>query len=132
MYTCMAAYVCSLRTTSSKRMGMHLRGCRPKPSNQNLKRKPRGKAGNRKEEGRGAGVAAVKRAGEGRKELQQAEYRNLEGRHEKSGRRERGKPESESGKAHRGSRCAAKPGREGKEKQRLSSQNPKMKRTKES
>ena len=62
----------------------------------------------------------------------EAEYRNLEGRHEKSGRRERGKPESESGRAHRGSSCEAEPGREGKEKQRLSSQNPKLKRTKES
>ena len=63
---------------------------------------------------------------------QEAEYENLEGRHEKSGRGERGKPESESGRAHRGISCEAKPGREGKEKQRLSSQNPKLKRTKES
>ena len=61
-----------------------------------------------------------------------AEYRNLEGRHEKSGQRERGNRESESGIGHRESSCEAEPGREGKEEQRLSSQNPKLKRTKES
>ena len=33
---------------------------------------------------------------------------------------------------HRESSCEAEPGREGKEEQRLSSQNPKLKRTKES
>jgi hypothetical protein len=70
---------------------------------------------------------------EGRKETNsEAEYRNLEGRHEKSGRGERGNRGSESGIGHRGSSCEAEPGREGKEKQRLSSQNPKLKRTKES
>ena len=52
--------------------------------------------------------------------------------HEKSGRRERGNRGSESGNGHRESSCEAEPGREGKEKQRLSSQNPKLKRTKES
>ena len=62
----------------------------------------------------------------------EAEYRNLEGRHEKSGRRERGNRGSESGDGHWGSNCEAEPGREGKEEQRLSSQNPKLKRTKES
>ena len=37
------------------------------------------------------------RSREERKETNsEAEYRNLEGRHEKSGRRERGKPEGES------------------------------------
>ena len=61
-----------------------------------------------------------------------AEYRNLEGRHEKSGRRERGNRGSESGIGHRESSCEAEPGREGKEKQRPSSQSPKLKRTKES
>ena len=60
-----------------------------------------------------------------------AEYRNQEGRHEKSGRREGGNQESESGNGHRKSHCEARPGREGKEEQRLSSQNPKLKRTKE-
>ena len=63
---------------------------------------------------------------------QEAEYRNLEGRHEKSGRRERGNRGSESGDGHRESSCEADPGREGKDEQRLSSQNPKLKRTKES
>ena len=73
------------------------------------------------------------RSREERKETNsEAEYRNLEGRHEKSGRRERGNRGSESGGGHRESSCEAKPGREGKEEQRLSSQNPKLKRTKES
>ena len=61
----------------------------------------------------------------------EAEYRNLEGRHEKSGWRERGNRGSESGGGHRESNCEAEPGREGKEEQRLSSQNPKLRRTKE-
>ena len=38
---------------------------------------------------------------------------------------------SESGDGHWESNCEAEPGREGKEEQRLSSQNPKLKRTKE-
>ena len=62
---------------------------------------------------------------------QEAEYENLEGRHEKSGWRERGNRGSESGGGHRESSCKAEPGREGKEEQRLSSQNPKLRRTKE-
>ena len=49
---------------------------------------------------------------------QEAEYRNLEGRHEKSGRRERGNRGSESGDGHRESSCKAEPGREGKEEQK--------------
>ena len=72
------------------------------------------------------------RSREERKETNsEAKYRNLEGRHEKSGRRERGNRESESGNGHRESSCKAEPGGEGKEEQRLSSQNPKLKRTKE-
>ena len=71
------------------------------------------------------------RSREERKETNsKAEYRNLEGRHEKSGRRERGNRGSESGDGHRGSSCEAEPGRKGKEEQRLSSQNPKLKRAK--
>ena len=62
---------------------------------------------------------------------QKAEYKNLGGRHEKSGRRERGDRGSESGDGHRESSCEAEPEREGKEEQRLSSQNPKLRRTKE-
>ena len=46
---------------------------------------------------------------------QKAEYLELEGRHEKSGRRDGGEPRSESGRAHRGSHCEAEAGREGKE-----------------
>ena len=72
------------------------------------------------------------RSREERKETNsEAKYRNLEGRHEKSGRRERGNRGSESGDGHRESNCEAEPGREGKEEQRLSSQNPKLRRTKE-
>ena len=73
------------------------------------------------------------RSREERKETNsEAKYKNLEGRHEKSGRRERGDRGSESGDGHRESNCEAEPGREGKEEQRLSSQNPKLRRTKES
>ena len=72
------------------------------------------------------------RSREGRKETNsEAKYRNLEGRHEKSGWRERGDRGSESGDGHWGSSCEAEPGREGKEEQRLSSQNPKLRQTKE-
>ena len=60
-----------------------------------------------------------------------AKYKNLEGRHEKSGWRERGNRGSESRDGHRGNKCEVEPRREGKEEQRLSSQNPKLKRTKE-
>ena len=64
---------------------------------------------------------------EGRKEtISRAKYKNLEGKHEKSGWRERGNRGSESGDGHRESSCEAEPGREGKEEQRLSSQNPKL------
>ena len=71
------------------------------------------------------------RSREERKETNsEAEYRNLEGRHEKSGRRERGNRGSESGNGHRESNCEAEPGGCGKAEQRLSSQNPKLKRSK--
>ena len=60
---------------------------------------------------------------------QEAEYENLEGRHEKSGRRERGNRGSESGDGHWGSSCEAEPGRAERKKQRLSSELLKRKRT---
>ena len=73
------------------------------------------------------------RSREERKETNsEAKYRNPEGRHEKLGWGEGGNRGSESGDGHRESNCEAEPGREGKEEQRLSSQNPKLKRTKES
>ena len=86
------------------------------------------------ENGREAPVEQLwERSREERKETNsKAKYRNLEGRHERSGWRERGDRGSESGDGHRESSCEAEPGREGKEEQRLSSQNPKLKRTKES
>ena len=72
------------------------------------------------------------RSREERKETNsRAKYRNLEGRHGKLGRRERGNRGSESGDGHRESNCEAAPGREGKAEQGLSSQNPKLRRTKE-
>ena len=84
------------------------------------------------ENGRQAPVERLwERNREERKETNsKAEYRNLEGIHEKSGRRERGNRGSESGGGHRESNCEAEPRREGKEEQRLSSQNPKQRRTK--
>ena len=85
------------------------------------------------ENGRSAPVARLwERSRDERKETNsEAKYKNLEGKHEKSGWRERGNRGSESGDGHWGSICEAKPGREGKEEQRLSSQNPKLRRTKE-
>ena len=95
------------------------------------KRKAREKPGS--ENGREAPVEQLwERSREERKETNsRAKYRNLEGRHGKLGRRERGNRGSESGDGHRESSCKAEPGREGKEEQRLSSQNPKLRRTKE-
>ena len=61
---------------------------------------------------------------------QKAEYRNLEGRHEKSGRRERGDRGSESGDGNCGSHCEAEAGMAERKKQRLSSEMLKRKRTK--
>ena len=86
----------------------------------------------RSESGRQAPVERLwERSREERKETNsEAKYRNLEGKHEKSGWRERGDRGSESGDGHRESNCEAEPGREGKEEQRLSSQNPKLKRPK--
>ena len=59
------------------------------------------------------------RSREERKETNsEAEYENRERRHGKPGWKERGEPESESGRAHRGSRCEAKPGRAERKKQK--------------
>ena len=63
---------------------------------------------------------------------QKAEYENLEGRHEKSGRGERGNRGSESGDGNCGSHCEAEAGMAERKKQRLSSEMLKRKRTKES
>ena len=61
------------------------------------------------------GPAVGAKLGRTKGNKQKAEYRNLEGRHERSGRRERGKRRSESGSAHGRSHCEADTGREGKE-----------------
>ena len=53
---------------------------------------------------------------------QEAEYENLEGRHEKSGRGERGNRGSESGIGNCGSHCEAEAGMAERKKQRLSSE----------
>ena len=59
------------------------------------------------------------RSREERKETNsEAEYKNLEGRHEKSGRRERGNRRSESGGGEQGSRCEAELRENGKEEQK--------------
>ena len=63
---------------------------------------------------------------------QRAEYENLEGRHERSGRRERGNRGSESGDGNCGSHCEAEAGMAERKKQRLSSEMLKRKWTKES
>ena len=63
-------------TTNTKRLGHIRKGMDLKLSNQNLKRKQRGRGRNRKEEGRGTEVATVRRNSERRKEMQEAEYRN--------------------------------------------------------
>ena len=56
---------------------------------------------------------------EGRKEtISKAKYKNLEGRHEKSGWRERGNRGSESGDGHRESNCEAELGRKRKGRNR--------------
>ena len=74
------------------------------------------------------------RSREGRKETNsKAKYEEpgkkaRETRPERTGKTGEAKAETE----HRGSSCKAEPGRNGKEEQRLSSQNPKLKRTKES
>ena len=74
-----------------------------------------------------------KRSREGRKETYgEAEYRNREGMHGKPGRKERGRPRER--KLERSTEEATvRRNREERErkKQRLSSQNPKLKRTKE-
>ena len=66
---------------------------------------------------RGSPVERLReRSRAGRKETNsRAEYENREGRHGKPGRKERGKPGSESGGVHRGSHCEAEAGSEGKE-----------------
>ena len=60
---------------------------------------------------------------------QKAEYENLEGRHERSGWRERGNRGSESGDGNCGSHCEAEAGMAERKKQRLSSEMLKRKRT---
>ena len=64
---------------------------------------------------------------------QEAEYEEPGRKTRETGSERTGKAnEAKAEGAHRGSHCEAEPGREGKEEQRLSSQNPKRKRTKES
>ena len=63
---------------------------------------------------------------------QEAEYENLDGKHERSGWRERGNRGSESGDGNCGSHCEAEAGMAERKKQRLSSEMLKRKRTKES
>ena len=90
-------------------------------SSQNRKKSRRkeadwkGKARKREQKGSTGGTAVGAKPGRTKGNKQKAEYENLEGWHEKSGRRERGNRGSESGDGHRESSCKAEPGREGKE-----------------
>ena len=73
-----------------------------------------------------------KRSREGRKE--RSRKPSTEIRKEGTGNQAGEKEETEEGESrggHRESNCEAEPGREGKEEQRLSSQNPKLRQTKE-
>ena len=90
-----------------------------KLSSQNRKRSGRKKAeekgkarkrrGRKEPEKKGStcGTAVGAKQGRTKGNEQEAEYENLEGRHERSGRRERGKRRSESGSAHGSSHCEA-------------------------
>ena len=69
----------------------------------------------REQKGSTGGTAVGAKPGGMKGNKQKAEYENLEGKHEKSGWRERGNRGSESGDGHRGSNCEAEPRREGKE-----------------
>ena len=74
------------------------------------------------------------RSREERKETNsEAEYENREGSHGKPGRRERGKLRKRKRRGRTGEATVRRDREEsGKEEQRLSSQNPKLRRTKES
>ena len=90
-------------------------------SSQNRKRSGRkkaeekGKGRKRKQKASTCGTAVGAKQGRTKGNEQKAEYENLEGRHERLGRRERGNRGSESGDGHRRSHCEAEAGREGKE-----------------
>ena len=77
-------------------------------SSQNRKRSGRkkaekkGKGRKRKQKASTCGTAVGAKQGRTKGNKQEAKYKNLEGRHERSGQRERGKRGSESGGAHRG------------------------------
>ena len=60
-----------------------------------------GKEAKAEKKGSTSGTAVGAKLGRMKGNKQKAEYKNLEGRHERSGRRERGKRRSESGSAHR-------------------------------
>ena len=60
------------------------------------KRKKKGKGRKRKQKASTNGTAVGAKLGRVKGNEQKAEYKNLEGKHEKSGRRERGKQGSES------------------------------------
>ena len=74
-----------------------------------------GKEAKAEKKGSTSGTAVGAKLGRMKGNKQKAEYKNLEGRHERSGRGERGNRGSESGDGHRESHCEAEPGREGKE-----------------
>ena len=81
------------------------------------KGKARKRSGREEAEKKGStgGTAVGAKPGRAKGNEQKAEYLELEGRHERSGRRERGNCGSESGGGHGRSHCEAEIGREGKE-----------------
>ena len=98
-------------------------------------RKKKGKARKRRgrkepeKKGSTSGTAVGAKLGRMKGNKQKAEYKNLEGRHERSGRGERGNRGSESGDGNCGSHCEAEAGMAERKKQRLSSEMLKRKRT---
>ena len=66
-----------------------------------------GKGRKRKHKASTSGTAVGAKLGRTKGNKQEAEYKNLEGRHERSGRTERGKRRSESRSAHGRSHCEA-------------------------
>ena len=81
------------------------------------KGKARKRSGRKEAEKKGStgGTAVGAKPGRAKGNKQEAEYKNLEGRLERSGRIERGNRGSESGGGHGRSHCEAEIGREGKE-----------------
>ena len=106
------------------------RGLSSQNRNGRGRKKPEGKGKGRRQKRKAStrGTAVGAKRGRTKGNEQKAEYENLEGRHERSGRRERGNRGSESGDGNCGSHCEAEAGMAERKKQRLSSEMLKRKR----